>query len=82
MNFAYRKFKIEFKNLTRWHIRNVYAEQCHGIFLNKCLKIFSILKKILALPGVAQWIECCPANQSVTGSIPNQGTSLGCRPGP
>ena len=35
-----------------------------------------------ALPGVAQWIECQPANQSVTGLIPGQGTSLGCWPGP
>ena len=32
-----------------------------------------------ALDGVAQWIECQPANQRVTGSIPSQGTRLGCR---
>ena len=35
-----------------------------------------------AQAGAAQWIERGPANQSVTGSIPSQGTSLGCRPGP
>ena len=35
-----------------------------------------------ALAGVAQWIECRPVNQRVTGSIPSQGTCLGCRPGP
>ena len=35
-----------------------------------------------ALAGVAQWIECQPANQKVTGSVPSQGTCLGCRPGP
>ena len=35
-----------------------------------------------ALAGVAQWIECRPANQRVTGSIPIQGTCLGCRLGP
>ena len=35
-----------------------------------------------ALAGVAQWIECQPTNQRVTGSIPSQGTCLGCRPGP
>ena len=42
------------------------------------------LKKIylFSLPGVAQWIERRPANQSITGSIPSQGTCLGCRPGP
>ena len=35
-----------------------------------------------AQAGVAQWIECRPANQSVTGSIPCQDTCLGCGPGP
>ena len=35
-----------------------------------------------ALSGVAQWIECRPANQRVSGSITSQGTCLGCRPGP
>ena len=35
-----------------------------------------------ALAGVAQWIERQPANQRVTGSIPSQGTRLGCGPGP
>ena len=32
----------------------------------------------MALAGVAQWIECWPVNQSVTGSIPSQGKWLGC----
>ena len=36
----------------------------------------------IALAGVALWIECQPANQMITGSIPSQGTCLGCRPGP
>ena len=44
-------------------------------------------KKVLkkdwgALAGVAQWTECRPANQRVSGSVPSQGTCLGCRPGP
>ena len=34
------------------------------------------------LAAVAQWIEHQPANQRVAGSIPCQGTSLGCGPGP
>ena len=34
------------------------------------------------LAGVAQWTECQPANQRVTGSIPSRGTYPGCRPGP
>ena len=37
---------------------------------------------IPALAGVAQWTECQPGNQRVAGSIPSQGTRLGCRPGP
>ena len=36
----------------------------------------------VALAGVAQWIEHGTANQRVAGSIPSQGTCLGCRPGP
>ena len=39
-----------------------------------------MFKEVLA--GVAQWIERGPVNQKVTGSIPTQGTCLGCRPGP
>ena len=35
-----------------------------------------------ALVGAAQWIECWPMNQRVAGSILNQGTCLGCGPGP
>ena len=35
-----------------------------------------------ALAGVPWWIECWPANQRVTGSIPSQGTCLSCGPGP
>ena len=37
---------------------------------------------ISALAGVAQWIECQPVNQRVPGSIPSQGTRLGCGPDP
>ena len=33
-----------------------------------------------ALAGLAQWIECWPASQRVTGSIPSQGAHLGYRP--
>ena len=45
-------------------------------------KLTNIIKNISALGGVAQWIKCGPANQKVAGSIPRQGTSLGCGPGP
>ena len=37
---------------------------------------------VKVLAGVAQWIECWPANQKVASSIPSQGTCLVCRPGP
>ena len=36
----------------------------------------------VALAAVAQWIEPEPANQRVAGSIPSQGTGLGCGPCP
>ena len=36
----------------------------------------------MTLVGVAQWIECQPANQEVAGSIPCQGTCMGCGLGP
>ena len=39
-------------------------------------------KEKKALAGVAQWIEGWPANQRTAGSIPSQGTCLGCGPGP
>ena len=34
-----------------------------------------------ALAGAAQGIGCWPVNQRVAGSIPSQGTCLGCGPG-
>ena len=39
-------------------------------------------KTKMCLAGVAQWIRHWPTNQKVPGSIPSQGTCLGCRPGP
>ena len=48
------------------------------------LNILTIEKKYdgAALAGVALWTESWTANQRVASSIPGQGTSLGCRPGP
>ena len=34
------------------------------------------------LAGVAQWIECLPANQKVAGSVTSRGACLSCGPGP
>ena len=52
--------------------------------INVSLFLSLILSKIMenALAGAAQWIECGPSNQRVAGSIPSQGTCLGCGPGP
>ena len=36
----------------------------------------------LSLAGVAEWIECQPANQRAAGSIPSQSACLGCGSGP
>ena len=36
----------------------------------------------VAMAGMAQWIEHQTAKQRITGSIPSQGTCLGCGPGP
>ena len=44
---------------------------------------FSLSKRRISdLAGVAQWIECLPANQRFISLIPSQGIYLGCRPGP
>ena len=50
----------------------------------RILAISLTLKKFffLALAGMAQWIECRPANQRVASLIPSQGTCLGYGPGP
>ena len=42
-----------------------------SIFPHRYLYMDDILKKILALDGVAQWIECWPVNRRVAGSIPS-----------
>ena len=39
-------------------------------------------KFVLALAGVAQWIEHWPANHRATSSIPSQDICLHCGPGP
>ena len=47
------------------------------------VSLFHVLSKtsMVALAGVAQWIKHGPVRQRVAGSIPSQGTCLGCRPG-
>ena len=45
-------------------------------------RIHTEIGKVPALAGLAQWVECQTANQKIAGSIPSQGTCLGCGPGP
>ena len=52
-----------------------------GIQLIGYIRLIWISLKI-SLDGVAQWIECQPANQKVRHMIPGQGICLGCSPGP
>ena len=40
------------------------------------------LRKMIALAGVAQWIECWPMNPRLVSLIPSQDMYLGCGPGP
>ena len=47
-----------------------------------CQLSFKKQKQEKALAGVAQWIESRTVKQRVAGSIPSQGTCLGCGPGP
>ena len=66
-------------------------ESCPGYFSAFCWHVL-IVSEFLLQPSKGfyrscsgwwvQWIECQPVNQRVTGSIPNQGTYLGCWPGP
>ena len=46
-----------------------------------CAAYMELEMPIAKAQGVAQWIECWPVHQRVTGSIPSQGTCLGCGPG-
>ena len=48
----------------------------------RCNDNTDLMIKIPVLVGVAQWVECRPANQSVASSVPSQGTYLGYGPDP
>ena len=47
-----------------------------------CNQILIFKNARAALAGVAQWIEYWTVKQRVTGSVPSQGTCLGCWPRP
>ena len=41
---------------------------------------YYLIRKVLALAGLALWIKHWPAKPKVCSSIPSQGTCLGCGP--
>ena len=44
--------------------------------------MYDTKEKTRVLADGARWIECWPMDLKVAGSIPSQGTSLGCGTGP
>ena len=69
-----KRVKIKGGNWDGWVGGLVQGKQRH-LYLKSNKKCKE--KKKIALAGVAQWIECRPATQSVAGSIPSQGSCLG-----
>ena len=76
---VHRDFKVIIFNGMIFPISSIYL---HSLSASFYIKFRHLRKDNLAPAGVAQWIECWPVNQKVTGSIPNQGTCLSCGPGP
>ena len=68
------------QKLNMIHIHRVYNFKMTQIF--RLAKNFNIanatLIKDVALAGMTRWIECRPVNWKFAGSIPSQGTCLGC----
>ena len=83
---------INIQNSLQKHIVTMCVEKLKSISLSSRMfgaELFIIVKNRKqskcpwwALAGMAQWIECPPVNQRVVGSIPSQGTCLGCGPSP
>ena len=84
--------RVKFFPEIYWFIKYFQLKEVVRQFLNSCffcnecycgaatLKSL-LLKRSPALTGMAQWTECWPVNQRVTGSIPSQDTCVGCGPG-
>ena len=54
----------------------VYKYDNNALKIINKYKVKQFKENTPALTGVAQWIECRPVKQRVTGSIPSQGTCL------
>ena len=76
------KAQVKMKQ-RRMHVVAMSSQFLSAISYVRYTEVLLFISNIfIALTGVAQWTECRPSNQSVTGLIPNQGTCLGCGPGP
>ena len=73
------KFRRYFLLNLFQYFKIVFIDNIHRNTLSS--QVLHVLK-ILALAGMAQWIECWPVSQRVDGSIPSQDTCLGCEPDP
>ena len=58
-----------------------YLQLSFGVGTYLVVKGMNLQRAAFTLAGVTQCIECWPENQRVVGSIPSQGTCLGCGPG-
>ena len=73
--------EVSHKYTLRLWLYIIYLDEIywgtHLSQLNSCDEAITWINKWdWALAGVAQWTECWPVNQRVTGSIPSQGTCL------
>ena len=70
------------KSLWLWIRQRIFRTHKAQTIRQNIVKVDFIKMKKFALAAVSQWFESWPGNQRVSGSIPGQGTWLGCRPGP
>ena len=61
---------------------SILSASCQEADDNQLSSFLGDQNQEVALADVAQWVERQPADLKVTGSIPGQGTRLGCGPGP
>ena len=74
-----KKCNLKASAFSLWLLR--WKAQRHGLLFSRHSMTFETTKSKPS-SGVAKWIEGQPVNQRVAGSIPSQGTCLGCGPGP
>ena len=80
LNFILTVITIQIHTFLKYKVK-AWQYKPYGPLL-KYIHIYIYTHTHMALAGMAHWIKHQPANQSVAGSIPSQGTPLGCRLGP